>query len=164
MKKLSAVMMVAIVVTAGIVGEAFAGSYCQVKTVTMAAGVSNATDTARLDTLGGSPYAEVERITVLNGSATNAVVTFYVVEAGVETQIAQSGTIAAGGNEVLWPEKSVTRTVIENLVTNGVVTGDTVTNTVSVYRMWPASNVKMAVQQEIGTSSAATYTWAVFGK
>jgi len=161
MKKL---MMLAAVTALLNAAVAAAGEYYQAGSATVAAGVSNATGEVRLDTRMGVPYAEVERITVKNGSATNAIITFYAVEAGVETQIAQSGTIAAGGSEVLWPEKALTRTVVDKIVTNGVVTASTVTNTVTEYRLWPACRVKMAVQQETSTAASATYTWGVFAK
>lgn len=141
-------------------------SVLKTEAVTMAATVSNATKTV---TLGGVidrssiAFATVDRIAVVNGSATNAVITFYAVDpCGAETSMAVTDTIAAGGEAVLWPEKSVTRTVIENLVTNGVVA--TVTNTVTEYKAWTARDVKMSIQQEIGTAAASVYKFTVYAK
>lgn len=143
-------------------------SVLKTEAVTMAATVSNATKTV---TLGGIidrssiAFATVDRIAVVNGSATNAVITFYAVDpCGAETSMAVTDTIAAGGEAVLWPEKSVTRTVIENLVTNGVVTGATVTNTVTEYKAWTARDVKISIQQEIGTAAASVYKFTVYAK
>ena len=143
-------------------------SVLKTEAVTMAAAASNATKTV---TLGGIidrssiAFATVDRIAVVNGSATNAVITFYAVDpCGAETSMAVTDTIAAGGEAVLWPEKSVTRTVIEKIVTNGVVTASTVTNTVTEYKAWTARDVKMSVQQEIGTAAASVYKFTVYAK
>ena len=143
-------------------------SVLKTEAVTMAAAASNATKTV---TLGGIidrssiAFATVDRIAVVNGSATNAVITFYAVDpCGAETSMAVTDTIAAGGEAVLWPEKSVTRTVIEKIVTNGVVTASTVTNTVTEYKAWTARDVKMSVQQEIGTTAASVYKFTVYAK
>lgn len=136
------------------------------ESVPMAAGVSNATLTVTLgEKIGyGDSFALIDRVTVKNGSATNAVITLYAVESGVDTVVATSGTIAAGGNEVIWPEKTFTRTVIEKIVTNDIVTASSVTNTITEYRRWPVRDLKVSIQQEIGTSAAASYGFTVYGQ
>lgn len=132
--------------------------------VVIAAGAVTATDTAILGSrIGfGDPFAVVKRITVKNGSDTNAVAVFYAVECGVETEIARSGTLTPGASEVLWPERSVSRTIIEKIVTNGVVTASTVTNTVTHYEKYPVRDFKMWVTQDVSRTSAKTVKWAVF--
>jgi hypothetical protein len=136
--------------------------------VVIAAGAVTATDT---DVLGakigfGDPFAVVKRITVSNGSDTNAVAVFYAVDAGVETEIARSGTLTPGASEVLWPERSVSRTVVESVrvVTNNVVLALSTTNTVTHYEKYPVRDFKMWVTQDVSRTSAKTVKWAVFAE
>ena len=132
----------------------------------IAAGLVTATDTV---TLGSKPsygdqFATVKRIAVKNVSDTNVVAVFYAVDAGVDTEIARSGTLTSGASEVLWPERSVARTIIEKIVTNGVVTASTVTNTVTHYEKYPVREFKMWVTQDVSRTSAKTVKWAVFAE
>ena len=137
-----------------------------VEDVVITAGAVVANKTVTLGSMQGydDPFAVVQRITVKNGSDTNAIAVFYSVEAGVETEIARSGTLTPGASEVLWPERAVSRTVIDRLVTDGVVVEATVTNTVTSYMKYPVRDFKMWVTQDVARTSGKIVKFAVFAE
>jgi len=105
------------------------------------------------------------RLDAINGTTSTGTVTFVSVENGVNYTIATTGSIAGlADTEVAFPEMSVSRTVIENLVTNGVVTGATVTNTVTEYKLIPVRDVRVIVTQDATNTVAGTWSGGIFAK